>query len=185
MRESSCVVSERRRPGDCAVRWGHVSNRFANLADGILEASVAGSFTRVGSALRRRLDGWSEAPEGALAGQRIVITGATSGLGREAGRQVLRLGAELCFVARNPDKAEAVMREFEAVGPGRVWWVHADMGDLESVVKAAGVIRERWTKLDALVHNAGALDAQFRQTSQGVEQTVRRMYWAILAVASP
>lgn len=154
------------------MRWGHVPNRFAKFADGVLEASVAGSFTRVGSAVRRRLDGWDDAPDGALAGQRIVITGVTSGLGFEVGKQVLRLGAELCFVARNPDKAKVVMGELEALGPGRVWWVKADMGDLESVAQAAREICRRWRKVDALVHNAGALDADFSETPQGIEQTV-------------
>ncbi len=55
---------------------------IGSLVDAALEVSVIGSFTRVGSAIRRRLFGWEAPSTGALAGRTILVTGPTSGLGR-------------------------------------------------------------------------------------------------------
>jgi len=146
--------------------------RIADVADALLEASVAGSFTRLGSAVRARLEGWEAAPRGALLGKRVVITGATSGLGLAMAQGALSLGAEVCFVARNRTKAERVAAELSQSAPGRVSWVLADMGDLGAVREAAKEIQRLGGAIHGLVHNAGALDAHYSTSPQGLEQTL-------------
>ena len=79
----------------------------ADLVDGALERSVVGSFTRVGSAIRRRLDHWSSLEGNQLAGRVVVLTGATSGLGLEAARAFARMGATVEIIARDAKKAAA------------------------------------------------------------------------------
>ena len=51
-----------------------------------------------------------------LAGQTIVITGASSGIGAEAARTVARLGATVCVLARRADELEDVRAGIEAEG---------------------------------------------------------------------
>ena len=71
-------------------------NTAAAIADKVLEATVAGSFSKIGYSVRSRLGHWQEpAP---MAGRSVMITGATSGLGYETALETARLGASVAFV---------------------------------------------------------------------------------------
>jgi NAD(P)-dependent dehydrogenase (short-subunit alcohol dehydrogenase family) len=146
---------------------------LADRVDAALEWSVVGSFTRVGSALRRRLDHWAPLEGRRLADRVVVMTGATSGLGLEAARAFARMGATVAIIARNAAKAEATCAELrqETSNP-KVDFVVADTGDLAALRRAASDLVERHPAIHVLIHNAGALD-DVRQTSpQGIELTV-------------
>jgi len=145
----------------------------ADRIDAALEWSIVGSFTRVGSALRRRLDHWAPLDGGRLAGRVMVMTGATSGLGLEAARSFARMGATVEIVARNGTKAEATCAGLrQDTGNAKVGFVVADTGDLAALRLAAADLRQRHPAIHVLIHNAGALD-DVRQTSpQGIELTV-------------
>ena len=65
----------------------------ARTLDEALEATVVGSFSSIGPALRSRTAGWTPPPS--LAGRTVLVTGATSGLGLAAARGVARLGARV------------------------------------------------------------------------------------------
>jgi NAD(P)-dependent dehydrogenase (short-subunit alcohol dehydrogenase family) len=56
-------------------------------ADTALEATILASFTRIGPAVRRPLFGWADPGPDALSGQVVVVTGATSGLGKVTHRE--------------------------------------------------------------------------------------------------
>ena len=147
--------------------------RVSDLVDGALEATVAPSFTRIGPLVRSRLDHWREVDTYDIAGRVIVITGATSGLGMSAAATLAADGATLVLVARNAAKADDVRATLLRHGaPGGVEVVIAEMGDLESVRAAAATIAARHDRIDVLVHNAGALDASYAVSPQGIEQTV-------------
>jgi NAD(P)-dependent dehydrogenase (short-subunit alcohol dehydrogenase family) len=120
----------------------------ADRVDAALEWSVVGSFTRVGSALRRRLDHWAPLDERSL-------------------------GATVEIIARNAAKAEATCAELrQATGNPKMGFVVADTGDLAALRRIASDLLERHPAIHVLIHNAGALD-DVRQTSpQGIELTV-------------
>lgn len=146
-------------------------NGPAALVDRVLEATVVGSFSKIGYDTRRRLGHWPEpAP---LPGASVIVTGATSGLGFEAAVQLARLGASVTFVARDAGRARAA-RESIVEGSGRqdVDFVLADMSDLDSVRRAAAAYLEKHDTLDVLVHNAGALTRSYEQAAGGTELTV-------------
>lgn len=147
-------------------------SKTADVLDAMLEASVVGSFTRLGSAMRRRADHWDEPAPGALKGRVIAITGATSGLGLATARRVGALGAHVIVLARDPEKAERTIVGLHAETGGTFEPVIAEMGDLASVRRAGEILLARHPKLDALVHNAGALDDVRAVSPQGIEQTV-------------
>ena len=53
------------------------------LIDDLLELTIVGSFSRVGPTVRRRLFAWTPPSANALAGRTVLVTGPTSGLGRQ------------------------------------------------------------------------------------------------------
>lgn len=145
----------------------------ADRLDAALEWSVIGSFTRIGSAIRRRLEHWAPLDERNLAGRVVVITGATSGIGFEAARTFARMGATVEIIARNEAKADATCTELrkETNNP-KVGFVVADTGDLVALRSAAAMLLERHPAIHVLIHNAGALDDIRKTSPQGIELTV-------------
>jgi dehydrogenase/reductase SDR family protein 12 len=140
--------------------------------DRMLEASVAGSFTRIGPSVRSRLFRWEPLAAHRIDGTTSVVTGATSGLGLATATELAGLGGRVVLLVRDADRGRAVGREIAArSGGGEVTVVGVDMGDLESVRRAADSLR-RLPGIDALVHNAGALSRTRQVSPQGIEQTV-------------
>ncbi|MCB9789095.1 MAG: SDR family NAD(P)-dependent oxidoreductase [Deltaproteobacteria bacterium] len=146
---------------------------WSDAVDAALEWSVVGSFTRLGIAARRRLEGWS-VPEGTpLEGRVVVISGATSGIGFATARALAAAGASVEVIARDAAKAERKCAELrDTSGNPRVTFCAADTGDLVAVRRAADELMRRHERIDVLIHNAGALDDERSESPQGLEQTV-------------
>lgn len=96
-------------------------------------------------------------PDRPIAGSRIVITGATNGIGKEIARALVRRGALLTLLARNPDKAAETVRELAAENGATTApdYIQADLADLDSVRAAAHEIAATHSRIDTLVNNAG------------------------------
>lgn len=137
--------------------------------DGLLEATVVGSFTKIGPIIRSRSEHW--APIEATPGRVVVVTGATSGLGREAAIELGALGCEVVCVGRNQQRLEEVGHEVVAAG-GVAHLEQADLSDLEQTRALGERLLASLDHLDVLVHNAGALLANRSVTPQGHELTV-------------
>jgi dehydrogenase/reductase SDR family member 12 len=145
----------------------------ATVIDAMLEAPIAPSFTRIGFEVRHRLFHWRDVGSYDLEGRVIAVTGATSGLGRAAAEQLARDGATVITVGRNPDKTARVAADLrEVTGNPSVSAVVADMGEYDSVRRAAAEILDAHARLDVLIHNAGALTHQRVDAPDGTEATV-------------
>lgn len=145
----------------------------AGVVDALLEGPIVPSFTRIGFEVRRRVFHWSDVGSYDLHGRVIAVTGATSGLGRAAAERFARDGATVIVVGRNPGKAATVAAELrEATGNPAVSVVIADMGDDDSVRRAAEQILGEHDRLDVLIHNAGALANERAEARDGTEATV-------------
>jgi len=146
------------------------------LVDDGLEITLVGSFTRIGPAVRRRLFGWTDPPDGALEGRTVLITGPTSGLGRAAALALAGLGARLVLVGRDESRLAALRDELVAAhGEHRFAYVVADMGSLGSVRAASDRVLATESRLDVVVDNAGAIFPDRREGPDGIEATMAVM----------
>jgi NAD(P)-dependent dehydrogenase (short-subunit alcohol dehydrogenase family) len=109
----------------------------------------------------------------------IVITGATSGIGRCAAIALARQGANLVLTARHQAKADATVAMIEAAAPGTRVHVHyGDFADLASVAALGREIAARHTRIDALINNAGIHAFRPRVTVDGYPEMVAVNYLA-------
>lgn len=106
-----------------------------------------------------------------LRGRRVLVTGATTGLGRVTARELGRLGAEVAIVARDRAKSDATLAELRAVGAPSPQAFIADLSLLSSVRALAAEIRGKLDRIDVLVNNAGAVFGTRGVTAEGFEQT--------------
>lgn len=143
----------------------------ARIVDAALELPVAPGFSRIGAVVRSRTAGWSTRDRWDLEGRVIVLTGATSGIGRAAAERLLASGATVVVVGRDRARTAAACESLGSAVGREVPFVLADMADRAAVRDAAAEILRRWPRVDVLVHNAGALLAQ-RTEVDGIEATV-------------
>ncbi|MEI7559982.1 MAG: SDR family oxidoreductase [Actinomycetes bacterium] len=92
--------------------------------------------------------------EGAVSGRTVLITGASSGIGRAAALKIAEAGGVPLLVARSMDKLEALKEEIEASG-GSAWAYSADLTDLESIEALVKAVLADHASVDVLVNNAG------------------------------
>jgi dehydrogenase/reductase SDR family protein 12 len=154
-----------------AARTASLAGLVTGLVDEILEVSVVGSFTRVGIATRRRIAHWSDPPR--LDGKVIMVTGASSGIGRAVAVGLAQLGADLLLTGRDEERLAASHRAAVSTrGGGRVVHTSVDLVDPGEVrTFAEGVVASE-SRLDGVVHCAGALYADYRAAADGTELTL-------------
>ncbi len=144
------------------------------LADAALEATVVGSFSRIGFVTRRALFDWNAEPVVDMTGRVALITGATGGLGLAAAMALAQRNADVWIVGRDPQRIEAAQRAISAVAPAAgVTTAVADLAVLDDVRNLADRVRRSVPRLDVLIHNAGALAHNLRCTADGLEVTAQ------------
>ena len=91
----------------------------------------------------------------------VVLTGATSGIGRAAAIELVRRGAEVAIVGRDP----ARVRDIARAAGGVTYQYVADLERMDEVARLAGELLERHARIDVLANNAGAMFTSRRSTA--------------------
>lgn len=89
-----------------------------------------------------------------LRGKRVLITGASSGIGEAGAQRFAAEGAEVIAVARRTDLLEALSQRIADAG-GTATAIQCDLSDLAAVDKLADTVETRFGGVDILVNNAG------------------------------
>ena len=87
------------------------------------------------------------------AGQRVVVTGASAGLGRAIVQMLAARGARVGLVARGRERLEATKREVESLG-GEALVLPGDVADPAVLERAADAVEAAWGGIDVWVNNA-------------------------------
>jgi NAD(P)-dependent dehydrogenase (short-subunit alcohol dehydrogenase family) len=102
----------------------------------------------------------------------VLITGATSGIGRETAVGLAGMGAKVIISARNAEKAAATITEINRrTGNTETDFIQCDLASLDSVRKAADVFKTGYQRLDVLIDNAGLISGKRSVTVDGFEYT--------------
>ena len=109
-------------------------------------------------------------------GKRMIITGATNGIGLAAVKALVVLGADVAIVARNEERARAAVAEIERGGENRkgVDILLADLSSQAEIRRLAAEVGDRYPQIDVLINNAGAVNMNRQLTVDGIELT-----WAV------
>ncbi|EHY56323.1 hypothetical protein HRR83_008576 [Exophiala dermatitidis] len=114
-------------------------------------------------------------PTKSFAGQTVIVTGSNTGLGKEAARHFVRLGASKVIIAvRNTTAGEAAKQDIEKTthcSPDvlEVWSL--DLSSYESVKAFAERAKKNLSRLDVLLNNAGIATSKY-ELAEGHERTI-------------
>jgi NAD(P)-dependent dehydrogenase (short-subunit alcohol dehydrogenase family) len=114
-----------------------------------------------------------------MSGRICLVTGASSGIGRETAAGLARMGATVVMTARDPARGEAALEYVRSRSPGAsAASMIADFASLDSVRRLAEDFRARYHRLHVLVNNAGAYNTRRSVTVDGFETTFAVNYLA-------
>lgn len=105
-------------------------------------------------------------------GKTVVISGATSGVGLAAAREIARFGGRLVILARNEAKAKAVQSQLLQEFGAEVSVFIADFSRLSDVHRLAQQLLDRLSVIDVLINSAGLYSTKRIHTEEGHEWVV-------------
>jgi NAD(P)-dependent dehydrogenase (short-subunit alcohol dehydrogenase family) len=106
-----------------------------------------------------------------MIGKTILITGATSGIGRATALGLAEMGADVAITGRDGGRAEDAAREIRAVGGGQVEVFVADLSSQLEVRRLAERVLRSLPRIDVLINNVGGYWNTRHRTADGLERT--------------
>ena len=106
-----------------------------------------------------------------LAGQTVLVTGASSGIGKATALGMAALGAHVAITGRDITRAAAAAADIEAAAGGMVHTFVADLSRQAEVRRLAAEVLASLPRLDVLVNNVGGYWATRHVTADGLEHT--------------
>jgi len=102
----------------------------------------------------------------------VIITGANRGIGKEAAKEIAKLGAKVYMACRSLDSANEAKDEIiKETGNPNVFVKHLDLANVHSIQQFVESFKQNESKLDVLINNAGLWTKTKKLTDINVEQT--------------
>jgi len=105
-----------------------------------------------------------------ITNKNILITGATSGIGKAAALKLSLLGANIFFVARNQQKAQLLVDEISEISDKEAVPIIADLSSQADIRSVAQVFNSFNIPLHVLLNNAGLINKERKETVDGLEE---------------
>ena len=99
-----------------------------------------------------------------------VVTGASSGIGKETAKALAAQGWHVIALGRDPSRTVAAEAEIRAAATGQVDMIRADLSLIAEAERAADAIAALTSRIDILINNAGGMASRMVMTSEGLEQ---------------
>jgi NAD(P)-dependent dehydrogenase (short-subunit alcohol dehydrogenase family) len=100
----------------------------------------------------------------------VLITGATSGIGKATATALANLGATIVFTTRDDAKGAATREDITRLtGNNNIEMVHCDLASFESIRACCAEFTEKYQQLHVLINNAGTWDFKRRESKDGIE----------------
>lgn len=113
---------------------------------------------------------WTSEEISDLSGKLYIVTGANSGLGLEATKELLMHNATVIMACRNLEKSQKEVDEIkQTIQSGEPILMKLDLSDLESVKSFVNKFKAKYDRLDGLINNAGIMQPPRMETKQGFE----------------
>jgi len=107
-----------------------------------------------------------------MKGKTCLITGATSGIGKETAVALGKLGANIVFTARDEEKGKITKKELiDRSGNGNIEFLYCDLSSLQSVKDCSDNFRSGHNRLDVLINDAGTWERERKLSKDGIELT--------------
>jgi NAD(P)-dependent dehydrogenase (short-subunit alcohol dehydrogenase family) len=106
-----------------------------------------------------------------MAGKTVLITGATSGIGRATALGLAAMGAHVTIIGRDRRRADDAAREIRTAGGAQADVFVADLSSQSEVRRLAEEVLDRYTYIDVLINNAGGYWKTRHVTADGLELT--------------
>jgi NAD(P)-dependent dehydrogenase (short-subunit alcohol dehydrogenase family) len=102
----------------------------------------------------------------------VIITGANRGIGKEAAKKIAKLGAKVYMACRSLDSANEVKEEIiKETKNEKVFVLELDLALSDSINKFVASFKNKESKLDVLINNAGISSRTKKLNNAGVELT--------------
>ena len=116
------------------------------------------------------MSGWTAEEIPDLTGRTALVTGANSGIGKQAAMALAGAGATVLLGCRDPKKAAVAFSDILDEHPdAEIEPLPLDLADLDVIAEAADHVLGRVRPLDLLVNNAGVMAPPRMETAQGLE----------------
>lgn len=114
-----------------------------------------------------------------MKGKVVLITGASSGIGKETALGLAKMNTSLVLVCRNKERGEAAKEEIaRATGNSSIELMVADLLTQREVRRVATEFKSNHPRLDVLINNAGSSFIDYAETEDGTERTMAINYFA-------
>lgn len=104
--------------------------------------------------------------------KRVLITGATNGIGKQAALELMKMGADVVIVGRDEVKTRKVSMDLKTLsGSSKIDVLVADLSSMAEIRRIADEFRAKYDRLDILLNNAGASFSTYQTSVDGYEMT--------------
>jgi NAD(P)-dependent dehydrogenase (short-subunit alcohol dehydrogenase family) len=114
-----------------------------------------------------------------------IVTGANRGIGYSATKHLVSLNCTVIMACRNMDRCNEAQSEIQSLFPKQNDLIHTmklELTDLESVHSFVTTFKNRFSRLDYLINNAGSFFPKGSRTKQGFEESLGTMHFGHFAL---